>query len=46
MIATLIWIHDMNRLVAALEPIFNERQQYAILLVIAVEKRADVTDFA
>src|ERR1700722_14752997 len=45
MVATLIRIHDVNRLVAALEPVLNERKQHAILFVVAIEKCADVTHF-
>src|SRR5208283_5470400 len=43
---TLIRIHDVDRLVAALEPVLNERQQHAIFLIVAIEKRADMTYFA
>src|SRR5258708_12691064 len=42
----LIRINDVNRLVSPLEPIPNERQQHAILFVIAIEKRADMTCLA
>jgi hypothetical protein len=45
-VVTLIWIHDVNRFVATLEPVLNERKQHAIFLVVAIEKRADMTHFA
>jgi hypothetical protein len=43
MVTVLIWTNDVNRLVATLEPILNERQQHSILFFVAIEKRADVT---
>jgi hypothetical protein len=46
MVTMLIRIHDVNRLVATLEPVLNERKQDAIFLVVAIEKRADMTHFA
>jgi hypothetical protein len=46
MVVTLIGIHNVNRLVATLEPVLNERQQHAILFFVAIEKRADMTHFA
>src|SRR6266853_6321407 len=46
MVMVLIRINDVNRLVSPLEPIPNERQQHAILFVIAIEKRADMTCLA
>jgi hypothetical protein len=46
MVATLIRIHDVNRLVATLEAVLNERKQHAILFIVAVEKRADMANFA
>jgi hypothetical protein len=45
MIPTLIRIHDVNHLVATLEPVFDERKQHAILFVVAIEKCADMTYF-
>ena len=36
----------MNRLVATLEPVLYEWQQYAILFVVAIKKRTDMTYFA
>src|ERR1700683_541089 len=46
MIPTLIRIDDVNSFVATLETIPNERKQYAILFVVAIEKCADMTYFA
>jgi hypothetical protein len=40
---TLIGIHDVNRLVAALEPVFYKWKQDPIFLVVAMEEGADVT---
>lgn len=42
---TLVGIHHVNRLVAALESIFYEWKQDPILFLIAVEEGADVTSF-
>ena len=46
MVMALIRIYDVNRLVAALEPVLNERKQHAILFVFAVEERTYMTRFA
>src|SRR5208283_2700627 len=46
MIMTLIRIHDVDRLVATLEAIPDERQQNPIFLIDVIEKRADMTHFA
>jgi hypothetical protein len=46
MIVMLRRIYDVNCLVATLEPVLYERQQHAILFVIAVKKRADMMYFA
>jgi hypothetical protein len=46
MVVTLIRIHDVNRLVATLEPVLNERKQHAILFLVAIEKCTDMTHFA
>ncbi len=43
MVMPLIRIYDMNRFVARLEPVLDERKQDPILLVVAIEKRTDVT---
>src|SRR6266851_6960551 len=43
MVASLTRINDVNRLVATLEPVLNERKQHAILFIVAVEKRTDMT---
>ncbi len=40
---TLIGIHDVNRLVAALEAVFYEGKQNPVLFFVAIEKGADVT---
>jgi hypothetical protein len=45
MVLTLIRINHVNRLVATLEPILNERKQHAILFVVAVEERTNMTCF-
>src|ERR1700760_2584816 len=39
-VLALIWIHDMNRLVTALEPVRYKRKQYTVFFFIAVEKSA------
>jgi hypothetical protein len=36
-------IYDVNCLVATFEAILYERKQHAVLFVVAIEKRADVT---
>jgi hypothetical protein len=41
----LIRIYDVNRPVSARETIFNEREQYAVFFVVAVEECADVPRF-
>jgi hypothetical protein len=46
MIMMLRRIYDVNRLVATLEPVLYEWQQYAVLFVVAVKKRADMAYFA
>ncbi len=46
MVVALIRIYDMNRLVATLEPILDERKQHAIFLILAVEERAHMTYLA
>jgi hypothetical protein len=45
MVMALIGIHDVNRLIATLETVFDERKQHAILFVVAIEKCADMTYF-
>jgi hypothetical protein len=45
MVMMLIRINDVNRLVTTLEPVLNERKQHAILFVVAVEERTDMTYF-
>jgi hypothetical protein len=45
MVRTLMWINNVNRLVATLESIPYEREQDPILFVIAVEESADMTSF-
>ena len=42
MVVTLARIDDVNRFVAAVEAVLDERQQHAILLVLRVEERAHV----
>ena len=46
MVTALIRINDVHGLVATLESVLNERKQHAILFVVAIEKRADMTYFA
>jgi hypothetical protein len=46
MIVMLPWIYHMDGLIATLKPVLYEWKQYAVLFVIAVEKRTDVTYFA
>ena len=46
MVAMLIRINDVNRLIATLESLFNERKQHAILFLVAIEERADMAYFA
>src|SRR5690348_11643074 len=46
MVVALIRINHMNRPVATLEPVPNERKQHAILFVVGVEERTDMTCFA
>jgi hypothetical protein len=46
MVALLARIHDVNGLVAALEPVFDEREQYPVLFFLTVEKCADMARFA
>src|SRR5882762_4199686 len=46
MVTALIRIDDVNRLVATLKPLLDERKQHAILLVLAVEECADMACFA
>ena len=43
MLGALVGIHDMNCFVAAFEPILDERQEYAVLLLIAVEQSTNMT---
>ncbi len=43
MIVMLLWTYHVDCLIAALESVLYEREQYAILFVVAVEKRTDVT---
>src|SRR5437016_3573185 len=45
MVTTLVAIHDMHRLVAAREPILNEREQHLILFLLVVEERTHMTSF-
>jgi hypothetical protein len=42
MIKALIRLHDVNGLIARLESVLNERKQYATLLLVGVEERADM----
>src|SRR5436189_196378 len=42
MVARLIRVDDVDGLVAAFQSILNERQQDAILLLVAIEQSADV----
>ena len=44
MIGTLVRIDDVNRLVPTVEPVLHERQEHPILLIVAREERADMTD--
>src|SRR5438132_8781069 len=46
MVTALLRIDDVNRLVATLKPLLDERKQHAILLVLAVEECADMACFA
>src|SRR4051812_12426387 len=46
MVAALIGIHEVNRFVATLEPILDERKQHAIFLILAVKERAHMTYLA
>ena len=46
MVVPLIRINEVNRLVATLEPVLNERKQHAILFVGAIEERTDMTSCA
>src|SRR6266851_5913080 len=43
MLVTSLRIDDVNGLFAAFEAVFDERKQHAVLVVVAVEERADVT---
>src|ERR1700674_3469134 len=43
MIMMLRGIYDVNRLIATLKPVLYEWKQHAVLFVVAVEKRTDVT---
>src|SRR6266851_1226140 len=43
MLVTSLRIDDVNGLFAAFEAVFDERKQYAVLVVVAGEERADVT---
>jgi hypothetical protein len=43
MIVTLSWTYHVDRLIATLEPLLYEWKQHAVLFVVAVEKRTDVT---
>jgi hypothetical protein len=42
MVKMLIRINDVNRLVATLKSLFNERKQHAVLFLVVIEKRADM----
>ena len=46
MIGTLVRIDDVNRFVPTVEPVFHERQEHPILLIVAPEERADMTGVA
>jgi hypothetical protein len=46
MVGMPIRFDDVNRLVAAREPVRDERKQHPILFVVIVEERAHVTDVA
>jgi|SRR5580698_7992586 hypothetical protein len=46
MVLVSIRIHDVDRLVATLKPVLDEGKQNSILLIVAVEKRTDMTRFA
>jgi hypothetical protein len=46
MVAMLIRIHDVNRLIAALEAVLNEWEQYPVLFLFTIEKCADMACFA
>src|SRR5215472_7064842 len=45
MVVPLFRVNNMDRFVATLEPIFNERKQNAVLLFVTVKKRAHMTCF-
>ena len=45
MVAMLIWTDNMNRFVAMIESVFDERKQHAIFLVVVIEKRAYMAHF-
>src|SRR6266446_6320678 len=46
MIVMLPWIYHVDGLIATLKAILYEWKQHAVLFVVAVEKRTDVTYFA
>src|ERR1700722_1510511 len=46
MVNAFIWINDVNRLIATLEPGFDKRKQYAIRFIVAIEERTEMTCFA
>src|SRR5580658_6696414 len=46
MIVTLPWIYHMDGFIATLKSVLYEWPQHAVLFVVAVEKRADVTYLA
>jgi hypothetical protein len=45
-VVTLIWIDNVNRLVATVEPVLDERKQHAIFLLVTVEERTYMACFA
>ena len=46
MIVMLPWIYHVDGFIATLKPVLYEWKQHAVLFVVAVEKRTDVTYFA
>jgi hypothetical protein len=46
MIMMLPWIYHVDGLIATLKPVLYEWKQHAVLFVVAVKKRTDVTYFA
>jgi hypothetical protein len=46
MIVMLLWIYDVDRLIATLKAVLYERKQHPVLFVGAIKKRANVTCLA